>query len=74
MQYNRQRAFTLIELLVVIAIISMLLSIMMPTLGRTRENGKRVVCMTNLHAIGQGLHIYGNNYDDRLLPGDFWGA
>lgn len=74
MQYNRQRAFTLIELLVVIAIISMLLSIMMPALGRARENGKRVVCMTNLHAIGQSIHIYGNNYNDRLLPGDFSGS
>ncbi len=74
MQYNRRRAFTLIELLVVIAIISMLLSIMTPALGRAREQSRRVVCMTNLHAIGQALHIYGGSYDDKLVSGDFWGA
>ena len=74
MRYNRQRAFTLIELLVVMAVISMLLSIMMPSLAKAREKGKRVVCMTNLHAIGQSLYVYGNSYNDRLVPGDFWGS
>lgn len=74
MQYNRRRAFTLVELLVVIAIIALLLSILIPVLGRARERGRRVVCMANLHAIGQSIHIYGGDYDDKLIRGDFWGS
>jgi len=47
MQDTRGR--TLIELLVVIAIIAVLMAILMPTLNRAREPGRRAVCLGNLN-------------------------
>ena len=44
-----RRAFTLIELLVVIAVIAVLMAVLLPSLNRVREQGKRAVCMSNLN-------------------------
>jgi prepilin-type N-terminal cleavage/methylation domain-containing protein/prepilin-type processing-associated H-X9-DG protein len=64
-------AFTLIELLVVITIIALLMSILMPSLGKAREQSRQAVCGTNLHAVGQGIYIYAHEHDDLLVPGNF---
>ncbi len=53
-----RRGFTLIELLVVVAVIALLISIMLPSLGRAREQSRRTKCAAHLHAIGQGLATY----------------
>jgi prepilin-type N-terminal cleavage/methylation domain-containing protein/prepilin-type processing-associated H-X9-DG protein len=57
-QRGKDRAFTLIELLVVIAIIATLAALLIPTLGRARENGRATACLSNLHQIGLTLQIY----------------
>lgn len=63
------RGFTLIELLVVIAIIGLLISILLPALGRARGQAKSTVCLTNLRTIGQGISIYANDNAGVLPPG-----
>jgi prepilin-type N-terminal cleavage/methylation domain-containing protein len=55
-----QRAFTLIELLVVIAIISLLMSILLPSVQRAREQGRQAKCISNLHQVGRAMHMYFN--------------
>ncbi len=52
------RGFTLIELLVVVAIVALLLAILMPGLGRAREQAKRAKCLANLKELGVALHQY----------------
>jgi len=59
--------FTLIELLVVIAIISLLVSILLPSLTKAKELARRVACASNLHNLGIGFHIYASE-SDALLP------
>ncbi len=59
-------AFTLIELLVVVAIIALLISILLPALGKAKENGRRAVCLSNLHHLGQAFQQYLHDNADRL--------
>ena len=60
----KRNGFTLIELLVVIAIISLLVSILVPSLTAARDLAKMTVCRSNMHNIGLALHLFaGDNQD-----------
>jgi len=62
-------AFTLIELLVVVAIIALLISILLPSLNRARQQARQVKCATNLRTQGQAAHLYAEDNGDFLPRG-----
>lgn len=63
----RRGGFTLIELLVVIAIISLLISILLPSLTGARRTGQRVACMAKLRSLSSGATEYATDNDDWII-------
>ncbi len=64
---GRKRGFTLIELLVVISIIALLVSILMPALGRAREQARSTVCKSNLKQWGLIFRYYTDDNNGRFM-------
>lgn len=64
----RNTRFTLIELLVVVAIISLLLTLLMPSLSQAREKAKEAVCLSNERQTGLGLLNYTMDSSGFLPP------
>ena len=62
-------AFTLIELLVAIGVISLLLSILLPSLSAARQRAKAVSCRSNIRQLVLANHAYANHYQDSYCPG-----
>lgn len=60
----RRRGFTLVELLVVIAIIALLISMLLPTLAKSRESAKQLKCWTNGRGIVSAIVLYAGDYKD----------
>lgn len=62
------RGFTIIELLTVVAILSLLMAILLPSLSRAREQGRRVVCLANARHLTLGLNSYRTEDAARHFP------
>ena len=67
---GRRIGFTLVELLVVIGIIALLISILIPVLGRARDQANKTACLSNIRQIGIAFRMYALNNKD-WCP---WGA
>ncbi len=77
-QLPRAKGFTLVELLVVIAIIALIIGILLPSIASARAQSKFVACGVNLRTIGQMVHAYAGENEDRgnaghrPAPGTQW--
>lgn len=65
---NAETAFTLIELLVVIAIIAILAAMLLPSLARAKEAGKRISCVNNLKQLSLSAQMYVGENEDTYPP------
>jgi prepilin-type N-terminal cleavage/methylation domain-containing protein len=61
------RGFTLIELLVVIAIIGILVSMLLPVLGKAKQKAQGIQCMNNHRQLSLAWRMYVDDSND-VLP------
>ncbi|GAG00935.1 unnamed protein product, partial [marine sediment metagenome] len=60
---REKKAFTLVELLIVVSIIALLITLIMPSLGRARDLAKKAVCAAKESAYARAVAIYVANHD-----------
>ncbi len=61
----KKSGFTLIELLVVVAIIAVLVSILLPALGKARDDVRKVSCLNNHRQLLLAMFQYAQDYSDK---------
>ena len=62
---RRARAFTIVELLVVVSIIALLIGILLPAIGKARDQAQLTKSQANLRQLGQATAIYSAEWNDR---------
>ena len=68
-----RHAFTLIELLVVMVVIALLVGLLLPALGRAREEARRTQCRSNLFQIGMMMSFYTRDFRGHFPTVHGWG-
>ncbi len=64
---KNRNGFTLIELLVVVAILSLLVSILLPSLKQAKELAAFAKCAAHLKGIGTAMALYSGEYNTRAM-------
>jgi prepilin-type processing-associated H-X9-DG protein len=70
--YKHTGAFSLVEMLAVIGIISLLISLLMPSLSKSRRAAIAIQCESNLRQIGMALTTYANNNNNNYPTWAGW--
>jgi len=60
------RAFTLVEMLVVVTIITILVSMLVPSMELAFESARQARCLSNQRTMGMALHDYARNFQSRF--------
>lgn len=63
---NLRKGFTLIELLAVVVLVGILAVLLIPVVGKTREQFRQATCASNLRQIGMASFLYANDNNGRL--------
>ncbi|MDD7983932.1 type II secretion system protein [Lentisphaera marina] len=61
------KKFTLIELLVVVAIIGILFSLLLPSLGKSRDKAQKVACGSNMKQISYSTFMFIGDNDGKFM-------
>ncbi|MHC4991308.1 MAG: type II secretion system protein [Planctomycetota bacterium] len=64
---NRRRGFTIVELLVVVSIIALLIGILLPAIGKARDQARLTMSQTNVRQLGQAMATYAAEWNDRQM-------
>jgi len=65
---RKNKIFTLMELLIVVAVVSILMTLLLPTLGKARRTGMKAKCVGNLKQISSCVIQYSLDFEDYMAP------
>lgn len=69
---SRRRAFTLVELLVVISIITLLIAMLLPALGKSREATESAICGSHMRQCGIAAQSYTDDHASKFPSAFNW--
>ncbi|MHC5026384.1 MAG: type II secretion system protein [Planctomycetota bacterium] len=64
---RKRSGFTIVELLVVVSIIALLVGILLPAIGKARDQARLSISRANLRQLGQASAAYASEWQDRQV-------
>ncbi len=66
---DRRYGFTLVELLVTTGVVMLLVGILLPGLGRAREQARTTLCQSNIRQLAMANGLYAQEFGGVYVPG-----